>query len=113
MKLVKIHELPDLGVSHNTKIRKRVMLADGEVGTITNYARAVFPPGEKAAAHQHDDMAEVFTVESGCGEIRIDDVAYVFSAGTTAVVEPGEEHEIINTGTADLIVTYFGILTEC
>ena len=112
MKLVNIHELPDLGVSHNAKIRKRVMLSDGEVGAITNYARAVFPPGEKVGAHQHDDIAEVFTVESGCGEIHIDDVAYVFSAGTTAVVEPGEVHEIINTGATDLVITYFGILTD-
>ncbi len=57
-------------------------------------------------------MAEVFTVESGCGEIRIDDVAYVFSVGMAVVVEPGEVHEIINTGVADLVVTYFGVLTE-
>ena len=112
MKLINIHDLPDLGVSHNAKIRKRVMLTDGEVGAITTYARAVFPPGEKVGAHQHDDMAEVFTVESGRGEIRINDVAYVFSAGAVAVVEPGETHEIINTGTTDLIITYFGLLTE-
>ncbi len=112
MKLIHIHELPDLGVSHNEKIRKRVMLSNGEVGAITTYARAVFPPGEKVVAHQHDDMTEVFTVESGCGEIRIADVSYVFSAGTTAVVELGEVHEIINSGTTDLVVTYFGVLAE-
>ncbi len=113
MKLVRMQERPDVGVSHNAKIRKRVMLNTGKVGGITNYARAVFPPGEKAGAHRHDDMTEVFTVEFGCGEIRIDNVAYVFSAGTTVVVEPGEEHEISNTGAVDLVVTYFGILTEC
>ncbi len=44
--------------------------------------------------------------------IRIDDVAYVFSAGTTVVVEPGEVHEILNTGNTDLVVTYFGVLTD-
>ena len=112
MKLINIHDLPDQGVSHNAKIRKRVILANGEVEAITTYSRAIFPPGEKAAAHQHDDMAEVFTVESGCGEIRVDDVSYVFNAGTTALVEPGEEHEIINTGTTDLVVSYFGVLVE-
>jgi len=105
-------ELQEQGVSHNARIRKRQILKNGAVGPITNYARAVFPPGEKVGAHGHDDMAEVFTVESGCGEIRIDDVAYVFSAGLTVVVEPGEVHEIINTGGSELVVTYFGVLME-
>jgi len=109
MKRININERPEQGVSHNAKIRKRVILAKGEVGGITHYARAVFPPGEKANAHRHDDMTEVFTAESGSGEICIDDVAYVFSAGMTLVVEPGEVHEIINTGSIELVVTYFGI----
>lgn len=109
MKIVKLNELPEKGVSHNGRIRKKEIVARGELGAITNYARAVFPPGEIAGSHLHNDMAEVFSVESGCGEIRIDDVAYVFSAGTVVVVEPGEVHEIINTGTTELIVTYFGV----
>ncbi len=110
MKRIKLDEQPEKGVSHNARIRKRELIANGELGPVVNYARAVFPPGEKAGAHSHADMAEVFTVESGCGEIRIDDVAYVFAAGTTVVVEPGEIHEIINTSSADLVVNYFGVL---
>ena len=109
MKLIKINELPEKGVSHNARIRKKEIVSRGELGAITNYARAAFPPGEIAGSHLHNDMAEVFTVESGCGEIRIDDVAYVFSAGTVVVVEPGEVHEIINTGEDELVVTYFGV----
>ena len=112
MKRIKINELPEQGVSHNARIRKRQILADGEIGPITTYSRAVFPPGEKADAHSHGDMAEIFTVESGCGEIRIDDVAYVFPAGVAVVVEPGETHEITNTGSTELVVTYFGVLVE-
>ena len=77
---------------------------------LTNYSRAVYPPGEKADSHLHNDMAEVFTVESGCVEVRVNDVAYVFDAGTTVMVEPGDVHEIINTGSTDLVVIYFGIL---
>ena len=110
MKLIKLSETPEKAVSHNPRIRRRELLANGEIDAITNYARAVFPPGEKVEAHDHADMTEVFTVESGCGEIRIDDVGYVFSVGTTVVVEPGEVHEIINTGTSELIVLYFGVL---
>ena len=112
MKRIRISELTELGVSHNARIRKRQILKSGEIGPISNYARAVFPPGEKADAHSHDDMAEIFTVESGCGEIRIDEGAYDFSPGLTVVVEPGEVHEIINTGDVELIVTYFGVVVE-
>jgi mannose-6-phosphate isomerase-like protein (cupin superfamily) len=110
MKIIKMNELVEQGASHNTRIRKRQILENGEIGSITNYARAVFPPGEKADAHSHGDMVEVFTVESGSGDIRIDDVAYVFSAGMTVVVESGEVHELVNTGSTELVVTYFGVL---
>lgn len=112
MKLIKLNELPDQGVSHNPAIRKRVMLEYGAVPGITNYARAVFPPGETVGSHLHNDMTEIFTVELGRGEIRVNDVAYVFSAGTTVVVEPGDVHEIINTGKTELVVLYFGVLAS-
>lgn len=112
MKLIKINELPEAGVSHNSNIRKKVLVGKDELKGITNFSRAVFPPGEKAGSHLHEDMAEVFTCESGCGEIRINDVGYVFATGTTVVVEAWEEHEIINSGTTDLIVSYVGVLTD-
>lgn len=112
MKLIKTNELPEQGVSHNARIRKQVILENGEIGSITNYARALFPPGEKAGAHSHDDRVEIFTVEAGRGEIRIDDVAYVFSVGLTVVVEPGEVHEIVNTGNSELVLTYFGVIVD-
>lgn len=110
MKLIKIQDLPDRGVSHNAKIRKRELIANGQLGPVTTLSRAVFPPGEKAAAHRHEDLAEVFTCVSGMGEIRIDDVGYVFAPGTTVVVEPGEMHELINTGGVEMVVTYFGVV---
>lgn len=109
MKLLRLNELPEKGVSHNPRVRKREWIANGFIPGITTYSRAVFPPGEKAGSHLHNDMAEIFTVESGRGEIRIDDVGYVFAAGTTVVVEPGEVHEIINSGDTDLVVSYFGV----
>ena len=39
-------DLPEQGVSHNARIRKRQILTNGEVGPVTNYARATFPPGD-------------------------------------------------------------------
>jgi len=112
MKRIKINELPEQEVSHNANIHKQVILTNGEVGAIINYARAVFPSGEKAAAHRHEDLVEVFTVESGQGEITVNSVTYDFSAGLTVVVEPGESHEIVNTGHSELVITYFSVLVD-
>ncbi len=112
MKLIKLHDVPEKGASHNPAVRKRVLVENHVIPRLTNYARAVFPPGEKANSHVHEDMAEIFTVESGSGEIRINDVAYVFAAGTTMVVEPGEIHEITNTGKTDMVITYFGMAVD-
>lgn len=109
MERISLAELPALGVSHNGRIRKRVWIAPGRLDPVVQYARAVFPPGESAPAHAHADMAEVFTAESGSGEIRIDGKPHAFAAGTTIIVEPGETHEIANTGASELVVTYFGV----
>lgn len=112
MKLIRINDVPETPVSHNANIRKKVLIEHGEISGVTYFSRAVFPPGEKAGSHLHNDMTEVFTCESGVGEIRINDVGYVFSPGTTVVIEPGDVHEIINSGTADLVIIYFGIVSD-
>jgi mannose-6-phosphate isomerase-like protein (cupin superfamily) len=54
-------------------------------------------------------MGEVFFVESGEGAIWIDDIVYPLLPGTCVAVEPGERHEIQNTGSGELVLTYFGI----
>jgi mannose-6-phosphate isomerase-like protein (cupin superfamily) len=48
-------------------------------------------------------------VEAGEGQITIDGKPYPLQAGTCVAVEPGEVHEVRNTGTTDLILTYFGL----
>ncbi len=108
MKLIKINEVPERPAPYNSSIRMRVMAAEGAIDGIAHISRAAFPPGEKTGMRQHTDRTEVFTCDAGLGEIRINDVGYVFSPGTTVVVEPGDVHEIINVGTAELIVSSFG-----
>jgi mannose-6-phosphate isomerase-like protein (cupin superfamily) len=111
MKRIRIQDLPEEAVSHNPRIRKQCILKAGEAGPVTQFARAVFPPGEEAGRHSHADITEIFTVVSGIGEIRINDVPYGLSEGVTVVVEPGEQHAVINTGQDELVLRYFGVLT--
>ncbi len=109
MKAIDLNQLSDEGVSHNPDIRKRVMLRRGELPHLANFSQARFAPGDVASAHAHDGMWEVFFVESGQGVIRIDGRDQAMTVGVCVVVEPGETHEVTNTGSDDLVITYFGI----
>ncbi|HEY9644431.1 MAG TPA: cupin domain-containing protein [Coleofasciculaceae cyanobacterium] len=112
MKLTTLNLLPEEAVSHNPAIKKKVMLRWGDLPHLTNFSQARFAPGQVAAAHTHTDMCEVFFVESGRGVIQINAQSYPLEAGVCVAVEPGEHHEVSNTGNTDLVLTYFGLRIE-
>jgi quercetin dioxygenase-like cupin family protein len=109
MKWIALSNCATERVSHNPAISKRVLLRDGDLPHLTNFSQAEFLPGQVAAAHAHPDMAEVFFVESGTGAIAINDQVYPLEAGVCVAVEPGEIHEVKNTGETPLLLTYFGL----
>ena len=107
-----LDHLPTQAVSHNPAIGKRVLLARGELPHITQFAQACFAPGQVAGEHRHLDMVEVFFVAAGQGTITIEGKAYALEPGTCIAVEPGEAHEVANTGDDELVLLYFGVETE-
>ncbi len=109
MKIQSLAALPDEAVSHNPSIRKKVMVRAGNIPNLIYFSRACFPPGAIAGAHSHTDMSEVFFVESGTGTIRINGTDHSLEPGYCITVEPYEVHEVINTGTVELILTYLGV----
>ena len=109
MKHTSIDRLPTEAVSHNAKIEKRVMLRAGDIPHVTNFSRAVFPPGEVAVAHSHDDMHEVFYVQTGHASMTVNGAAFPIQEGDCIHVSPGDSHEIANTGDGELVLCYFGI----
>ena len=111
MKITTLSQLPIESVSHNPAIKQQVMLRMGDLPHLTNFSQASFQPGQVAEAHAHKDMHEVFFVESGEGAIAIDNASYPLTPGTCIAVAPHESHEVTNTGTEDLILTYFGLRT--
>ncbi|MEB3179748.1 MAG: cupin domain-containing protein [Nostocaceae cyanobacterium] len=113
MKFTSLNHVPEEAVSHNPEIKKKVMLRWGDLPHLTNFSQARFAPGQVAAAHTHQDMCEVFFVESGMGEIRIDGTVYPLVAGSCVAVEPGEVHEVVNSGATELVLTYFGLRVIC
>lgn len=109
MKIINLDSLPTKEVSHNPKIKKKVMLSMGDLPHLTNFSQAIFAPGQIATNHCHQDMCEVFFVESGEGKICVDGREFALTPGTCIAVEVNEYHEITNTGKSNLILTYFGI----
>jgi mannose-6-phosphate isomerase-like protein (cupin superfamily) len=109
MKIAALANLPIESVSHNPEIKKQVMLRRGDVPHLTNFSQAVLPPGQTANAHRHEGMFEVFFVQAGEGLIRVDDKEQRIEAGICVAVEPGEAHEIENSGPGELVLIYFGI----
>ena len=109
MKIDSFAQKPADEVSHNSHILKHVLLLQGQCGNITQLARSIFPPGEQAASHCHEDMIEVFMPRSGPGTITIDGETFELKKDACIVVDPGEYHELINTGSDDLVMDYFGL----
>ena len=109
MKRVQLSELDEQGVSHNTAIRKKVMVQPGDIPHLTNFSQATFAPGQVAHAHAHSDMYEVFFVSAGTGTMAVNGIGQVLVPGVCILVEPGDVHEVTNTGQEPLVLTYFGI----
>ena len=109
MKTTSLAGLPADQVSHNPEIKKKAMLRPGDLPHVTNFSQVRFAPGQVASAHAHRDMYEVFFVESGMGLIRVDGVEHPLEPGVCVAVEPGEVHEIVNAGSVDLVLIYFGV----
>lgn len=112
MKFTSLNNISEEAVSHNPEIKKKVMLRFGDLPHLTNFSQARFAPGQSAAAHAHQDMCEVFFVESGSGLILVDAKEYSLLPGSCIAVEAGEIHEVINNGTDELVLTYFGLRVE-
>lgn len=112
MKIISLSNLPEEGVSHNPEIKKKVMLRAGEIPHLSTFSQARFRSGQVADVHAHDAMYEVFFVEEGEGIIRVENKEYRLEEGVCIVVEPGEVHEITNTMSTELVLTYFGLKTD-
>lgn len=109
MKIVQLAAIPETTTSHNAAGKKRNMIPTGAIPSLVQFSQVSFAPGEVATEHKHDDIYEVFLVESGNGVIKINGKVHDLEKGTCITVEPGELHEVSNTGSTDLILTYFGI----
>ncbi|MFW6119082.1 MAG: cupin domain-containing protein [Planctomycetota bacterium] len=57
-----------------------------------------FQPGETLGAHYHDEVEETFYFTRGAGVFKVNGVEHDIAAGDAFRVEPGETHDVLNTG---------------
>lgn len=112
MKISFLHDLAFQPNTHNPNIAKKVLIPSGQIPHLTGFTQAVFPPGEVASEHSHADMVEVFFVEKGQANIKINGKNITANAGTCITVETNEAHEVSNQSAANTIITYFGIVVS-
>lgn len=109
MKVINLNNLPDTPVSHDPNIKKKLMIGNGQIPHLTNFSQATFKPGQKAEKHKHLDMYEVFLIEQGIANFKVNDQEIEAGPGTCVIVEPNDTHEVENSTEENLILTYFGI----
>lgn len=111
MKIVSLHSLPEIVSSHNVG-KKKQFIGNNEIPSLVQFSQVSFDQGEVVAEHKHEDMYEIYLVEQGAGMIKINGENHPLAKGTCLVIDPGELHEVSNTGDGNLVLTYFGIMAK-
>jgi mannose-6-phosphate isomerase-like protein (cupin superfamily) len=67
-------------------------------------AEARVAPGAATALHYHCRTEEIYFILSGSGRMRLADEERDVGPGDAIAIPPGEVHQIVNTGTAELVL---------
>ena len=109
MKKLNSTTLKEVGVSHNSEIKKRIMIKSGEYSNIQMFSRAIFYPKQSSLPHTHQDMTEVFFILSGRGIFHSKDKEILVKKDDYISIPSGEEHWQSNPFNEPLELLYFGI----
>jgi quercetin dioxygenase-like cupin family protein len=84
------------GIAHRTLARH------GDILDAMSVWKQTMAPGGATPPHRHD-CDEVVVVLAGTGNLLIDGETLPFRAGDTLVLPAGRDHQIVNTGDADVV----------
>ena len=65
------------------------------------------PPGGQIPRHSHEVATELLFVLEGCGTAIVDGASHDLAPGDTVLLGHHVEHEITNTGEADLVLFFY------
>lgn len=90
-----LDKLVSITTSHGVG-SKKVLLGNDETDTpITQFAVTTIYAGEKAAAHTHIDMAEIFYFQTGKGVLSLDGKEYPVFPGRFVFIPNDVSHELV------------------
>lgn len=112
VKLVKLNDVACEPVAHEPGIMKQVLLSEDELPASVRLSHATLKPGQKVKAHRHEALVEVFYLLSGTACFRVDGHAFMAQKGSVVRIDAGEEHSLVNSGSEDLHLLYFGLKSE-
>jgi mannose-6-phosphate isomerase-like protein (cupin superfamily) len=67
-------------------------------------AEATVPVGGRTIPHYHVQAEELYFFQRGTGTLRLADETREVRPGDCAVIPPGVEHQLVNTGDEDLVL---------
>ena len=105
MRKLTIDQLPDGGTPATL-----AALGQGwgpvERGGISRYATPGHRTHDETGPHVHT-VPEIFTIVAGAGVVELNGVRDMeFTAGDVLIIEPGEDHHLISTGSVPLVFTW-------
>jgi len=109
VKKINSKTLIETGVSHNSEIKKKVMISVGEYSNIQMFSRATFQPNQLSRPHIHKDMTEVFFILSGKGIFHSEKEEILVEKDDYISIPSGEKHWQSNPFKEPLELLYFGI----
>lgn len=109
MKKTSLSQIFEEGVSHDKTIKKKVIAKKGDIPHIPQIAQAILKPGNRVKQHSHSDLYEVFYIESGEVQVKVNNQENTLKAGDIITIEPNDIHEFENKSEVDVKMFYFGI----
>lgn len=109
MKKINSERLKEIGVSHNSEIKKRVIIKSHEYNNLQIFSKVIFQPKQSSSPHTHDDMIEVFFVLSGKGIFHSKDKEIVVEKDDCISIPAAEKHWQSNLFSKPWELLYFGI----
>lgn len=94
---------PERPVSHDPELKKRVLL-DEPVSCVKKISHIVLEQGATASAHTHEGSSEIFYCVSGAITFSVMGEPVLLRRGHLLVVEPGEEHAIVEVSAGSEMV---------
>ncbi|MCB2227403.1 MAG: cupin domain-containing protein [Desulfarculaceae bacterium] len=105
--LVRDLEHPDTQATkyraHGGGVAHMILDARRHLQTIMFLAHASVPPGNKLEGHV-DPMEEIYIIQSGTGEMQVDDQTRHVTPGDCIHIPIGSFHELTNTGAEELTI---------